>query len=465
MDIALRRVKSLLAMPLLPGCLVIATSAQGQSHPTLVATDTMAGQPLPAPETGAHRLTPFDLFDLAAQAAEKGDYGFAERALRALAANPDIEIRSEARFRLAVLLAQHEHRPRDAATLLRLILDEKPKAARVRIELARLQALMGNTAAAETQLRAAQAAGLPAAVERDVRFFMQALDAHRHVGANFEATLMPDTNANRATSAASVGTLGGDLPLSADARQHSGLGANVRGQAYAKLTLTPRLRLFGQLSEAITAYRDSAFDDYTLAPRIGLEFDLRNGRVTVLAGPVWRWYATRPYTATILATAIWQHRLNPSAQLRVEGSFGEVTNRLNVGESGQAYTLAVGVDRAMSARMGVGVQANAFRQAADVAAYALIGGGVSAYAYRELGHITLSANAGYSHLEADERLGIFLRRRVDNSANVTLAVTLRNVRVANVSPLIRVRYEKNLSTVDLYSYDRLSGEVGLSASF
>lgn len=455
----------LLTKSLLSGCLALATSAQAQSGPAPVSTDQASSRVAPAPEKGAHGFTPFELFDLAAQAADKGDYGFAEKALRALASNPDIDIRSEARFRLAMLLAGRQNRPRDAATLLRQILDEKPKAARVRIELARLQAKMGNIAAAETQLRAAQAAGLPAAVERDVRFFMQALDAHRHFGASFEATLMPDTNANRATTAATVGTQLGDLPLSIDARQHSGLGANLRGQAYAKMMLTPHMRLLGQLSGAVTVYRDSAFDDFSLAPRVGPEVDLGNDRLTVLVGPVWRWYAARPYTASLLATATWQHRLSPRAQLRVDGSFGKVANRINARQSGETYSLNLGIDRAISARAGLGVQVNGFRQSAELSAYALTGGGVSAYGFREIGNVTLSANADLSHLEADDRLGIFLHHRIDNVVRFSLSATLRSIRIANFSPILRVRYEKNFSNLEIYRYHRLSGEFGVSASF
>jgi hypothetical protein len=230
-------------------------------------------------QAGKTHLTPIQLFTLAQNAADHGNYALAESALRALASNPDADIRSEARFRLAMLLTYQEHKLRDAATLLRQILAEKPKAVRVRIELAEIQARLGNTLSAEVELRAAQAAGLPPEVERDVRFFMQALDTHRHLGASIEASLMPDTNANRATTATTIGTVLGALPLSPDAQRHSDLGANVRGQAYARLTLSSQVRLLAQLSGTATAFPDSEYDDFTVSPTVAY------GKRNLCAGP------------------------------------------------------------------------------------------------------------------------------------------------------------------------------------
>lgn len=429
------------------------------SAPSTGRPDTLAAWP------GKVQLTPFQLFALAQDAVEQGDYAFAENGLRALMTNPDAEVRSEARFRLAMLLAYQKHKLRDAATLLRQILDEKPRAVRVRIELAKIQSALGNTASAQLELRAAQAAGLPPDVERDVRFFMQALDNHRHVGASIEATLMPDTNANRATAATTIDTALGGLSLSRDAQKHSGLGGNVRALAYARVNVSSDVKMLAQMSSAATIFPDRDFDDFTLSPRVGPEFSWHRDRLTLLAGPSWRWYATLPYTAMVTASATWQHTLNPRTQLRTDASVGSVANRLDHGQSGAQYALTLGIDRAMTARMGVGVQLNTFRQTANLAAYALTGGGASAYAFREIGHVTASLNLAYSHLEADEALILFPDRRIDNAVNATAAVTLRTIRIANVSPIIRIRYEKNHSNVEIYNYNRLSGEIGFTASF
>ncbi|WJS99119.1 porin family protein [Novosphingobium humi] len=419
----------------------------------------------PSSPTAQITLTPIELFDLAQQAARNGDLVLAEKALRALSGNSDVEIRSEARFRLAMLYIERLHRPRDAATLLRQILAEKPKSARVRIELAKIQAILGHTTAASAQLRAAQAAGLPPAVEREVRFFMQALDARRHFGANAEVTVMPDSNVNRATAASVIGTQIGDLSLSSDARRHSGIGGNLRGQTYARFDLSSSVRLLATLSGSATLYRNSAYDDITMAPAIGPELSLAKDRVTLQLGPVWRWYGLRPYSSTINANVIWLHTLGHRAQLRTEASVGAITNHFSPDQSGRIYSLGVGLDRAISPRLGAGLQAGTFRQTADAPAYAYIGGSGSAYIAREIGPMTLLANLSYSHLEADQGMALFSRRRVDNMAGAMISMTVRQIHVANVSPVFRIRYENNRSTLAIYEYSRLAGEIGLSARF
>jgi hypothetical protein len=65
----------------------------------------------------AARFSPVQLFAFAAQEQAQGRYDNAETALRALTFNPDKKLRNEARFRLALLLADRLKRPADAATV------------------------------------------------------------------------------------------------------------------------------------------------------------------------------------------------------------------------------------------------------------------------------------------------------------------------------------------------------------
>ena len=52
------------------------------------------------PQAPSLVLTPAQLFQFADAARDRGDFAVAEQAYRALTTNPDIEIRSESRFRL-----------------------------------------------------------------------------------------------------------------------------------------------------------------------------------------------------------------------------------------------------------------------------------------------------------------------------------------------------------------------------
>jgi len=195
--------------------------------------------PAYAAENGEQRiqLTPSELFAFADAARDRGDYELAETAYRALSTNTDIELRTEARFRLGMMLADRQHKYREAATEFRRILDDKPKAARVRLELARMQALTGNLGAAEREMRAAEANGLPPDVERMVRFYANALSARKPFGASIELAIAPDSNINRATRSDTLGTVIGDFTLDQNAKARSGVGLALRGQTYARLPM------------------------------------------------------------------------------------------------------------------------------------------------------------------------------------------------------------------------------------
>jgi tetratricopeptide (TPR) repeat protein len=195
------------------------------------------------PKADALTVNAAQLFEFADAARQRQDFAMAETAYRALANDPDPELRAEARFRLGMMLADDLKRYRDAATQFRAILDDKPDAARVRLELARMQALLGNLDAAHREMRAAQAAGLPPEVERMVRFYANALSASKPLGGSIEVTLAQDSNINRATKSDTLGTVIGDFTLDEDAKARSGVGLALRGQGYA------RLPLFGRLSQ------------------------------------------------------------------------------------------------------------------------------------------------------------------------------------------------------------------------
>ena len=81
------------------------------------------------------------LFAFANDAEDRGDSQTTKTTYRALASNPDLELRTKSRFCLALMVAG-QIRNSDAAVLLRQILDEKPDVARVRLELSRILAVM-----------------------------------------------------------------------------------------------------------------------------------------------------------------------------------------------------------------------------------------------------------------------------------------------------------------------------------
>ncbi|WP_310533285.1 surface lipoprotein assembly modifier [Novosphingobium sp.] len=422
-------------------------------------------QDVQAEGPAAVQLTPAQLFAFADKARDAGDYRSAEQAYRALSSNPDVELRTEARFRLGMMLADRMGRLRDAAVEFRAILDEKPKAARVRLELARMQAMMGNLGSAEREFRAAQAGGLPPEVERMVRFYANALSAAKPYGFSIEVALAPDTNINRATRSDTLGTIIGEFTLDQDAKAKSGLGLALRSQAYLRRPLPGGAALVARLSGSADLYRQSQFDDFTIGLQVGPEYRSGIDRIALSLGPAWRWYGTDPYTVSLGGNASWQHPLGKRTQMRAEGGIAHVTNRRNAAQTGDLFSLSGSLDHAFSEKVGGGLQLSASRQTAADPGYALASGNASIYAWRDMGAMTVVANLGFGHLEADERIFLYPQRRIDNRFSAGLSTTFRQLRVGPFAPIARIRWERNFSTVEIYDYKRLSGEVGITAAF
>lgn len=412
------------------------------------------------------QLTAGELFQFADAARDAADFATAESAYRALATNPDIELRTEARFRLALMLADRMGRPRDAAIELRRILDEKPGAARVRLELARMDALLGRLGAAEREFRAAQASGqLPPDVERAVRFYASALAAAKPVGGSLELALAPDSNINRATRADTLGTVIGDFTLNDDARARSGLGLSARAQGYARLALGSKARLLARVSGSGDFYRTGQFDDYALALQLGPEFQSGADRITFAAGPSWRWYGQQPFSFGWGGSAVLQHPLGKRTQMRAEAALSRLDNRRNDLQDSTIYAGTLGLDRAFSARFGGGLQLRASRTAARDPGWSDWTGGASGYLFREIGRTTLVVDGGYSRLTADERLFLYPRKRVDDRFNIGLSATFRAIQWKGLAPFVRLRAERNRSTVGIFDFSRRAAELGVTSAF
>lgn len=411
------------------------------------------------------QMSAAELFGFADRALASGDLQTAEAAYRALMQDPDVELRSEARFRLARLLADRMDRKRDAAVLLRRILDDKPEAAPVRLELARILAELGDYQSARRELRAAQAGGLPEDVEQRVRFFANALSATKMIGGGLDVALAPTSNMNRATRSDTLGTVIGDFVLSEDAQAQSGVGLALKGQAYARLPVSKKVDFLLRGNAAGDLYRHSQFNDINTSVQIGPQWVWGRDRLSMAATVSWRWFGMDPYSISYGLTGNWQHPLGDRTQLRIDGSALLEDVRPNDMQDGERYMLAVGVDHAFSARAGGGFQLHGSRDHSSDPGYSTASGGIGTYFYREMGRTTAVANVSYRHLEGDARLLLYPRRRMDDNLNLSLSGTFRSLTLGTFAPVARVRYERNWSSVEIYDFDRIGVEFGVVAAF
>nr|WP_246870136.1 surface lipoprotein assembly modifier [Novosphingobium sp. SG707] len=382
----------------------------------------------------------------------------------ALEHDPNPSLRNEASFRHANLLKK-QGRLTEAALLLRTILDSEPNAQPARLELADVLAQMGDLTAARRELRQAQAGGLPPQVAQVVKQYAAALRSRKPWGGSFELALAPDSNINRATSATTLDTVIAPLNLSQDARQQSGLGVKESSQIYGRLDLGKSFTLVPRVSSQATLYQSSQFNDISASAQLGLEYRHRADRITPSAGYTWRWYGGNIYARTQSLSLDWLHPAGKRAQIDTTISLNRVRYATNSLQDGMIYTAAVSYERALSARSGASVTLSANRQTARDPGYATASGAVGGVYWHDFGKTTLFATASGSRLGADARLFLFPERRTDWYLRGGIGAVWRKVEVAGFSPVVRVAYERNWSTVGIYDFRRVTTDVGITRSF
>ena len=450
-------------------------AAQAASAPVAAAAPAETAAP-------TVELDAAGLFHFAERAEAAGDLAVAETAYRALAEDPDPELHTEARFRLALLLADRMGKPEAATALLQRILAEKPKAARVHLELARIEVQLGHRGAAARALQRLQAGQqqarvLPAEVERMVRFFASRLAAARPISGDVQLAALADSNINRATRSDTLGTIIGDFQLDRDARARAGLGASVQAQVQARIRLgQPPKGLAGatgtlptnlqvRLVTSAELYRKSRFSSVATSLQAGPDIASGADRIRLAAGPTWRWYGGRLYSTGWGGTAEWQHPLGTRTRLRLEGSAMSTSNRRNALQDGMIFSTALSLDRAINRQLGGGLQLQVSRTTARDPGYAYVSAGGTVYLYRSGGAATVLVSGSYQRLEADARVFLYPRRRSDDRFSALTSVSLDKPALAGFAPFLRLRAERNRSTLELYTYTRLAAEAGLSRSF
>jgi hypothetical protein len=409
-------------------------------------------------------LSPSAMFSLAEKARRTGDIAMAQEVYRALADNPDIELRTEAKFRLAMLLSQ-QRRYDNAAILFRSILDEKPGAQRVRIEFAKTLALLGDEGAARRQLRAIRTGVLPPEVAQAVDRFSAALRAHKPIGASIQLAVASDSNINRSTRSDTLGTVIGDFTLSDDARAQSGHGLSAQAQGYARLDLGGDSDLLATLSGSDNLYRKSEFNDVSLGAGVGPEFKLGGNQLHPSVSFSRRWFGGARYTDAATAQLDIVRPLAATAQIRTTGAANRIWNSRNPLESGWSYSGSVGLEAALSTKAGAGFTLTGIRQALSDPGYSATSGQLSLFGYREAGKLTVTGSLTLGRLRADKRLLLYRDRRDEWLYRAKIGASARQVQFAGFAPTVQFAWERNRSPIEIYDYRRRALEFGVTRAF
>jgi len=429
-----------------------------------VAPGAASAEAPPPPPARTLQLTPAQMFRLAELAQANGDLATSSTVYVALEDNPDLSVRAEARFRHAKQLLGLK-RNREAALLLRRLLDEKPQALAPRLELARSLQLLGDTNAALRELRAVQSGGLPPSVARLIDRYSQALRAQRPFGASVEVAIAPDSNINRATRSDTLGTIFGDFQIADEGKARSGTGLSLSGQAVGRAAIGANSSLLFRASGFANLYRRGRFNDLAADLAAGPELNLGRNRLQLELGATQRWFGQKPYLRSARIAGTFSHPLGSRTLLRLIGSAALVDNQLNDLQDGRSYTGQLQAERALTPTTGVAASLSWDRQALKDPGYATTGWRAGVSGWRDVGRITLTAAADLGRLHADERLLLFPARRADRYARISLGASFRQLQYAGFAPVMRFSVERNRSSIAFYDYRRTRTEMGIVRAF
>ena len=408
------------------------------------------------------RATGFQLLQIAEDFARHGQGAQAERLFELLSNDPSPDIHNKARFRLAeMMLAEGKYAK--AALLLRRILDENPKATRVRLELAAVLNKMGDPDGSLRQLRALRTGDLPPNVARFVDRLAASLQASKPLGFHLELAIAPDTNINRATSSDTLGTVLGDFTINQKVK--SGVGVAARGLVQARLHMSQKLQLVVRATSDASIYRDSDFNDITVDLAAGPEIRLGKNRLTAEIGASQQWYGMKSYQRTGHLAGSITRPLGPVSQLRLDVAGRLTSNSFNHLQDGTGIGARLDYERAFSPEILLSVSAGADRFKAKSDAYSTKAWNFSLTAYRDVGRTTLSAGIEVGRLKADERLLLLPRAREDKLIRLSLGAVLRRLTFDGFAPTVRVVFERNRSSVEFYDYHRVRSEFGIARAF
>ena len=384
--------------------------------------------------------------------------------LRSLTGNRDADVRAEARFRLGNL-RQNLGDLAGAAQAYRDLLDEKPDATPVRLELARVLSRMGQEDAASSQLRRASSAGLPDDVARIVDQFQSSLRSRRRLGGSIEIGLSPDSNINRANGNDTIDVGSTPFDLSRDAQAQSGLGATIAAQQYWRPAITANTNLLVMMNGSANLYRRSRFNDLGLSLSAGPELLRGSSRFRPAANLGRRWFGGKHYSDSYGVSLNWLRPLNRVSQIQLDLALQQTGFRINPAMTGRATSAVVRYERALSPRLFGRLSSRIDRQAARDPAFATWSAGGELLLSRDVGRQTVYGRGNYTRVRGGAPFSFPPARRNDRLVDVEVGVIVRNLSYWGLAPVVRVRHTDNHSPVFFYDFKRSSVAFGLTREF
>ena len=403
------------------------------------------------------------MFALADRLFAQGELDGAAEILTALTQDKHPELRAEARFRLAAL-REKQGDLAAAIDALNELLAEQPGANPARLELARILAKTGKASAARKQLARAEAAGLPAEVEANVRRFSSALQSRERRGLSLELAGGPDSNINRATGDRFVDTIIAPFALDPDARAQSGIGVSVGASAFSRddlagIGLLSRAGIHADLSGK------TRFNDVQLNLDSGPEIATPLGRLRPALSYERRWYGGELYSAGLGGAANLLAGLGARTQIEIDAS--RVRQRIAPNRAQDGWRSAFGIK--LSHRLGTATNVQLSLRAAHLDARVrpetLRQRSASVLLAQRFAPLTMFAEAGYTLTAGVEPLFLFGRTRRDRRFDFVGGLVFNRWKPGGFAPLVRVTHSVSNANIAIYDYARTRLDVGFSRSF
>ena len=172
-----------------------------------------------------------------------------------------------------------------------------------------------------------------------------------------------------------------------------------------------------------------------------------------------------PFVRSVRLSASLIRPIGQTTQLQLVGSAGFADYRVNDLQDGKTFFGRLKLEHAISQTTGIGVNLSAGRTAAEDAAYSTREWRAGLIGWRDIGRATLTAEAEFGRLRADDRLALLPARRSDRYSSLTLGATFRQLTFVGFAPVTRVVIERNRSSVEFYDYKRRRTEIGIVRAF
>ena len=357
-------------------------------------------------------------------------------------------------------------RPRAAAARFEAILARRPDLTRVRLELAAAYYAAKRDDKARFHFERSMADRLPSSVEAEVERFLDRIDSRKRWSASFSAALAPESNPAKRTREQTVRIGGAPFRLDADSREASGTGVMLSGGA----SFTPALGggLGGVLAASASTkrYRESAWNDLSLAVEAGAAQAFDRARLAGGLRAGRRWLGDDGYSRSLGPWLRGGVRLSAATRLGLAVEMLRFDHDDRPELDGWRWTARPSLVHALSSRSSLEAGLDLERAPARRKRHGSRMAGVSlSFTHAFRGGLTVTPGLAVHWRRHDGRDPLFGKVRDDMTIRPSLRLLHRSLQYEGFAPWIGYSHERNRSNIAIHSWRNHAVLIGISRRF